>query len=489
MLRSLKPFFKTIFIFLFGVLLLGTRTLAEPVVINESSFPDPAFRAFVSAYIDQNADGSLSDAEINDAEILDSDLFPAAKNIDGASIFKNIASVLLGEDSQITELDVSPFRNLKHLRISGTPLTKLQFAEHPVLSEILIRTNPAIPFTLPSTQSLEKLFLYPSHLSAFDSADFPKLEELAIGGSALLELAVPDSVHMKKIQLAFSPNLHKITLGKLPNLEHFTLREVPVSSVDLRQSGNLHELGLIKSAPHSILLADNVMLSEVDMEEIKLAWIEWKNTGALLFHGVSSPSALVSGTSFDISKTFPGIDPSKIEVFANGSRNGSMITVDDIHQPVKYRYLVGNVNGAAFRLEVHLTLQLVSAPHIPVPAGSDPSDIPHPANYVLLTILPGEGTLAVGTARAFWVNPAVPANLPLLPPTPKPGFVFDGWSHDISGVFSADTQITPRFKPKKPQKPAPQTGDAVYSFVMLGSAAAGAFFLSLPFGRRKKEQA
>lgn len=486
---TFKPLFKTVFIFLFSIFLLGTKATAESVVINESSFPDPAFRAFVSAYIDQNADGHLSDAEINDAETLDSDLFPAAKNIDGASIFKNISSIFLIHDSQITELDVSSFKRLKRISISRTPLTKLQFGEHPELKEILIHTNSALPFTLPRAQNLEKLFLYPSHLSAFDSADFPKLEEFAFGGSSLSELNIPDSTKIKRIQLAFSPNLHKISLGKLPNLKHFTLREVPISSLDLRQSKNLRELGLIKSAPHSIFLADNVMLSEVDMEEIKLAWIEWKNTGALLFHGVSSPSALVSGTSFDISKTFPGIDPSKIEVFANGSRNGSMITVDDIHQPVKYRYLVGNVNGAPFRLEVHLTLQLVSAPHIPVPAGSDPSDIPHPANYVLLTILPGEGTLAAGTARAFWVNPAVPANLPLLPPTPKPGFVFDGWSHDISGVFIADTQITPRFKPKKPQKPAPQTGDAVYSFVMLGSAAAGAFFLSLPFGRRKKEQA
>ena len=105
--------------------LLVTGREAEPIPINETTFPDASFRESVKSEIDRNGDGKLSTDEILPIRELDAkyDLslrpnLEGLTDLTGIEYFTELES-LTCKDYQLTSLDLSRNTKLKQLDVSG----------------------------------------------------------------------------------------------------------------------------------------------------------------------------------------------------------------------------------------------------------------------------------------------------------------------------------------------------------------------------------
>lgn len=99
---------------------------AQGVLVNETNFPDPAFRAWLLRPENLNgagADGLLADAELQAVTVMDVSNQGIA-SLQGIGYFTQLES-LNCRGNQLTELDVNANQTLKSLNASDNRLTSL----------------------------------------------------------------------------------------------------------------------------------------------------------------------------------------------------------------------------------------------------------------------------------------------------------------------------------------------------------------------------
>lgn len=137
------------------ILILAVTVFTHrPVKVDEETFPDDVFREYVSAKVDINRDGEVSNDE---AIKLVSLTLDGAQNLDGISYFPNLQSIRVTGDS-LTSVDLSHLRKLQHADFSGdTNLSKLVLGRNTSLLSLDVSNTNINVLDLSEAPSLETL--------------------------------------------------------------------------------------------------------------------------------------------------------------------------------------------------------------------------------------------------------------------------------------------------------------------------------------------
>ena len=121
----------------------------KPVSVSSDNFPDPAFREYVSTYIDTDADGYLSESEIvavraigaydhNSYNVTDPGVSDSGiTTLRGIENFYKLES-LVAADNQITDLDISGNPALRYIDMRGNESFSIGYSKANSGAQLLV---------------------------------------------------------------------------------------------------------------------------------------------------------------------------------------------------------------------------------------------------------------------------------------------------------------------------------------------------------------
>ena len=216
-----------------------SASAAEDIAIDETNFPDEAFRGYISENYDTDKNGALSAQEIENAEEL---------------LIED--SVYDEDDNLITQqLDLTGINYLKKLKV------------------IKILSRNVINADISGIEALTKIVFGCENVSGLVLGDMSAMETLSIDRSDLTELSLVDCPALVSCFLTDNEKLAKLEIKNAPSLDgcyifgsdltEFSIVDFPALTVcDVRGNPKLAKLE-IKNAPNlmAVVCCDNVLVS------------------------------------------------------------------------------------------------------------------------------------------------------------------------------------------------------------------------------------
>lgn len=186
----------------FGTVAFGDDTVA----INEVNFPDPVFRAIVSAKYDTDPDskGYLLPSERAVSSLTISayhdELYPDStiESIKGIEYFTS-ATTLYTADVGLTELDLSKNTKLVLVRCGGNPIEKLTLGSLPSLVELNCRGGSLTSIDLSGCPKLKRLNLDTNKLTSINISSNTALTTLSLYQNELTSLDLSANTSLKSL--------------------------------------------------------------------------------------------------------------------------------------------------------------------------------------------------------------------------------------------------------------------------------------------------
>ena len=270
-----------------GVLLYkggAYRVNAAPVVIDETTFPDPVFRSVISgADYDRDLNGIIDDAEI----ALTINIYcegMGISSIQGVEYFTALQG-LWCKDNYIAYMDLSNNKDLHGVWCSGNLFTSLDFSANPELEWVYcydcnltsldVSANPKMAFIECNTNPLpvldvthnpllEHLTCGSCELTSLDLSNNPRLSHLDAFRNHLTYLDVSGCPLMKRLDIWDNPGLGSIDVSNNPGLQYYNCANNDVYSIDVRNNPELQKLICSYNSISSLDVTHNPKLFYLD---------------------------------------------------------------------------------------------------------------------------------------------------------------------------------------------------------------------------------
>lgn len=226
------------------------------VEINETNFPDEAFRTYVAQF-DTDQSGSFSDEEFAAAtRIAPANL--GITNLKGIEHFKYCTSLNI-TGNQIKDVDVSALENMEVFTCNGIGLETIKF--HPNLHRLYAWDNNLTELNIPDNSQLTELLAKNNKLQKLI---FPELNQDIIVSVQYNELTELDVTQLDNLTyLACNGNnLTSLDLTGKNKLGLLYISENPITSIDLKDCVAIQELGIV-----------DVPLTEIDLSTMTELWL------------------------------------------------------------------------------------------------------------------------------------------------------------------------------------------------------------------------
>ena len=243
----MKKFAGTILFIL--LIMICTFALAD-VEINETTFPDSAFRDFVKEKYDLNKDNALSADEISKCVRMDAS-HKGIADLKGIEHFSSLND-LRCNGNKLTSLNLSSNTELEVLDCCYNALTSLDLGNNRKLKELICYYNTIASMKLPD--SLTSLDCYNNKLTSLDLSNFTSLEFLAFGDNKLSSVNLSGCTRLKEIKCNYS-NLHSLDVSDLSALRTLNCGENLIESLDLRNNANLESVDCVNNKLKSLQVA------------------------------------------------------------------------------------------------------------------------------------------------------------------------------------------------------------------------------------------
>jgi len=211
--------------------------------INETNFPDAAFRSFVEG-CDSSGDGSLSLSEVKAVTHIDVSWY-GISDLTGIAYFTNLRE-LYCSDNQLTALDLSANTALRELICNNNQLTSLNVSANTVLRTLYCYDNRLTNLDVSSNAVLERLSCHNNQLTALNVNGNPELKALNCQGNQIGTLDVSNN----------------------PKLEYLDCADCGLTSVDVSQNPALTQLRVdYQPALTNLNLSNNPLLWELQLDD------------------------------------------------------------------------------------------------------------------------------------------------------------------------------------------------------------------------------
>ena len=162
------------------LLVLLCAAASAEAKIDEKTFPDKQFRAFVEDNFDGNKDGKLSSAEIAAVKKIDC-YDKGIQSLKGIEVFSALQE-LICVGNELTELDVSKNTNLMRLTCGANQLTSLELGKNTKLIAVACETNQLASIDLSGLKNLKVFSCAGNPMKTLDVSGCPKLAALVKQG-------------------------------------------------------------------------------------------------------------------------------------------------------------------------------------------------------------------------------------------------------------------------------------------------------------------
>ena len=172
-----------------GLTGLTASTASGDVAINETNFPDSAFRRTITRLFDTNKDGVLSSAEI--ASAIRISLTSSVESLKGIEFFTELQYFYYSSNfsSDIQTIDLSKNTKLRELKVRKMGLTSLDISMLTQLESLDCSWNQLTTLDVSKNTNLTSLNCTMNQLTALDVSRNTKLIELdcgSLGGSSVI---------------------------------------------------------------------------------------------------------------------------------------------------------------------------------------------------------------------------------------------------------------------------------------------------------------
>lgn len=226
----------------------ASATEKKGVAVNETSFPDPAFRRYVSDNIDRDGNAVLSADEIKAVKSV-SVSGMKIESLSGIEYFTELTS-LICQNNSLTELDVSSNKALTALSASGNMLSEIDLSRNAKLENLdlgmtskdgVTYGNDLTELDLSKNRRLKNLSCVSNRLKKLDLSGCPKMEIVKCSYNRLTELNVVGCGNLRQLE-CFSNRLNRLDLSGNPELTGLYCSDNRLTSLDLRSNTKLKTL-------------------------------------------------------------------------------------------------------------------------------------------------------------------------------------------------------------------------------------------------------
>ena len=171
--------------------------LPAGIAIDETNFPDPAFRNYLIETYDFAKDGILTDEEIKNTKRLYLGI-DSIKSLKGIEYFTDLKK-LFCFFNEITELDMSRNTKLTYLDCSNCKITKLNIANNVLLDTLYCENNELTELDISNNTELVYLDCYDNKLTQLDVSKNTALAQLDFGNNQIASIDLSNNIWLEEM--------------------------------------------------------------------------------------------------------------------------------------------------------------------------------------------------------------------------------------------------------------------------------------------------
>ncbi len=290
--------------------------------------------------------------------------------------------------SPITSLDLSHSPELDYLNISNTEITELDLSALPKLTTLWMNNTPVEKLDITGCPQLTSLEIRGYQGTSLDLSQNTQLKFLDARDTAFTSVDFSNNPELSSISLMYATGITELDVSCCPNLSYLYVDRLPITELDLSKNTQLQtirvdqckelktldtsactelrSLSLSQSGIESIDLTNNTKLTELDASINMLSRLDLSSntmleslrvSGERLFYvnldaqtnldtfasSGYAVDAVFTGNSVDLADyTDDGFDISRVSNVQNATLDGTVLTVIDGNQYIKYDYDTGN---------------------------------------------------------------------------------------------------------------------------------------------------
>ncbi|MCR5206399.1 MAG: hypothetical protein K6E47_15325 [Lachnospiraceae bacterium] len=271
----------------------------EKLAIDETNFPDPRFRVYITIYIDQDKDGFLSPEEISSVTKI---VLPNynVKTLEGIEFFPNLevltchynelTSLDLSNNpslrhlnamyNQLTEIDISNNSSLEEMYIYSNQLTEIDVSNCPLLTVLNVNTNQLTSIDISNNPALTKFYCSKNNISDLDLSNNPALRTLSCYTDKLSSLDLSNNPELYECW-CYDNQLTSLDISSNPELTVLSCHTNRLKSFDTSQNSSLKELYIYDNQLTEIDVSNNSLLTVLNLNTNQLTSIDISNNPAL----------------------------------------------------------------------------------------------------------------------------------------------------------------------------------------------------------------
>ena len=300
------------------------------VAINETNFPDEAFRNYVDENFDTTNDDTLDAAEI--AMVTSIAVYDMGiSDLKGVEYFTALTDLYCGSN-QLTSLDVSKNTALTKLHCESNQLTSLDVTNNTALTNLDCHSNQLTSLDVSKNMALTDLYCYSNQLTSLDVTN----------NTALIHLD------------CYSNQLTSLDVTNNTALTYLDCYSNQLTSLDVTNNTALIDLNCDSNQLTSLDVSKNTALTKLYCESNQLTSLDATNNTALTDLDCHSNTYKINLTdnTFDLSTLPEGFDVTKASKWRNATIEGNTLTVTYPTPGVTYTYDLGNGSTETFTLEI-----------------------------------------------------------------------------------------------------------------------------------------
>lgn len=237
----------------------------------DSTFPDEAFREYVSGEIDTNGDGKLSSSEIAAVStiwIVDSDV----ESLSGIEVFTELTE-LVADENFITKADLSRNTKLETVSLSENLLESVDVGKCTMLDELFCDENRLTYLDVSRCTKLTTLVCSDNFMQELDLRSNKKLYELKAEDNLLETLDISECAELGA--LICSGNFIKsLDVSTAPLLYCLKCEGNLLTSLDVTHNSKLHTLDVSDNKLASLDISQCTELNTLDFENNRLTTVD-----------------------------------------------------------------------------------------------------------------------------------------------------------------------------------------------------------------------
>ena len=254
----------------------GSSEEKKGIKIDENTFPDENFRAYILKKIDKDGDGYLSETEIAETtSITCADI----SSLKGIEYFVNV-QLIDCRGCNLTQLDVSENTALEVLYCSKNNLTQLDVSKNTALEDLLCSENNLTQLDVSKNTALEHLYCSENNLTQLDVSKNTALKHLYCSENNLTQLDVSKNIYLLDLDCSGN-NLTQLDVSKNTVLAKLSCQQNNLTQLDVSKNVKLWYLNCYNNNLTQLDVSKNTALDDLDCSGNNLTQLDVSKNTAL----------------------------------------------------------------------------------------------------------------------------------------------------------------------------------------------------------------